>query len=192
MKNPSPPVNTAMVFFLACVGSLPVFFEIYRMAAFNTVPNDGYERFLLYVTSGQGSWPGAPFGYRVLSVLGAVPFYWILPLYQFTLSHGDPTTLRALQALAFLSFVAISATATVAFIAVRRTLAGTVSEAAFAASLAIVLSGYCGRGADIDALAIFLIFLFLYWFDRPSLFCPMFLITPFVNEKILGFLCFCA
>jgi hypothetical protein len=190
MKDSYPPVNTAAVFLLACVVSLPLFFEIYRIAAFNTVPSDGYERFVLYFTSGKGSWPGAPFGYRALSVLAAVPFYWILPLYRFTLSHGDPSTLRALQALAFLSFVAIAATATVAYIAVRRTLRGSASEAAFAASFSIVLSGFCGRGADIDALAIFLIFLLLYWLERPTLFCPVFLITPFVNEKILGFFVF--
>ena len=71
--------GTAAVVVLAVV-LLPFFFVIYRLTLFGAVPGDGDARFLLGLLGlPGGAIPGSPAGYRALSVLAAVPFYYVLP-----------------------------------------------------------------------------------------------------------------
>ena len=180
-------IEPILVFITICLISYPSFFEIYRVMAFDVIPRDNYAPFLLHLVGGKGSWPGSPFGYRVLSVLAAAPFYWVLPIYKFSLlPKHDIADLRALQALAFLSFVSSAGSATVAFQLFRRRLGSDVDLAALAAVITIVLSAFFDR-TGLDAFGIFVIFAFFYWLERVAIFTTLFLLVPFINEKIIVF-----
>lgn len=190
MRSHSKIVVPLAVFLISCIISLPWFFDTYRLMAFNTVPRDDYAPFLLHFTTGHGAWPGSPFGYRVLSVLPAVPLYWILPLYAFTLlPNVDASYLKAVEALAFLSYLSIAGSSTIAFEILRNRLGGTISEAGFIATLTIILSGFTGR-FGIESFAVFVIFILLYIFERPASFGLVLMLTPFINEKIPMFFLF--
>jgi hypothetical protein len=173
-----------IVFFICCVISIPSFFDVYRLLAFNTFPRDDYAPFLLRFTSAHGVWPGSPYGYRVLSVLPAVPFYWALPLYRFSLLPKiDASYLRAVQALAFLHFLSVAGAATVAFEVVSTKIGGSIGEAGLTAALTIIFSGFLGK-TGIEPFDVLVIFVLLYILERPLAFSLAVLLTPFVSEKI--------
>ncbi len=173
------------IFLLICAISLPLFFDIYRLVAFNTAPRDDYAPFLLFLLYHKGHWPESPFGYRVLSIVPAIPLYWFLPLYKFSLLPATDTVyLRATEALAALSFLATATTATFAFKMVRVRLGRNLSEAWLAATLTIVLASFDGLGG-IDPVGLCFVGVLLYFFEQPVPFCLLFLLTPFTNEKIL-------
>jgi hypothetical protein len=180
-----------VVFAITCVILLPWFFDTYRIMAFNTVPRDDYAPFLLHLCTGRGVWPTAPFGYRVLSIVPAIPLYWMLPLVKFSKlpSSVDPSYWRATQALAFLSFISIAAAATISFQFVRTKLGGTLSQAGFIALLTITLAGFTAR-YGIEPFALFVIFALLYEIDRPVIFSLAVLPSAFVNEKVAMFFLF--
>ena len=189
-KKASRADSPLVVFVVICLITLPEFFDIYRNLAFNTVPHDDYAPFLLCFTSQKGIWPGSPFGYRLLSVLPAVPLYWILPLYKFgRLNVRDLSYLKALEALAGLSFISIAGSATIAFSMVLRKLGRSEIEAALAATLTIILSKFLPF-PGVDEFAILILFALLYFLERPAIFCPAFVFVPFINEKILLFFVF--
>ena len=177
-----------VVFVVACILMLPWFFDTYRIMAFNTVPRDDYAPFLLRLCTGRGVWPMSPFGYRVLSIVPAIPLYWLLPVIKFSRLPGsvDPSYWRATEALACLNFLSIAATATVAFEFVRNKVGGTLSQAGFIAALTTILTGFTGR-CGIEPFALFVIFILLYVIESPVLFSIAVLPTAFVNEKVALF-----
>jgi len=75
---------------LAIAVTLPIFFEIYRGAAFATGPRDDYAPQMLALLGITGDPPlrltgtldQAPFGYRALSTAVAIPFYFFMPAYE--------------------------------------------------------------------------------------------------------------
>src|SRR5271165_2939816 len=88
----------------------PVFFVIYRLMVFNTVPRDDYAAFLLWlVGSPGGSFPQSPYGYRLLSMVAAAPFYYLLPPLRVTNLPADLTApyVRATAAIAALSYLSL-------------------------------------------------------------------------------------
>jgi hypothetical protein len=178
------------VFCIICLISFPVFFDIYRMLAFNTTPRDDYAPFLLWFVSRQGRWPGSPFGYRVLSIIPAIPLFYILPFYKFSLLPGTNLTyLKATEALSAVSFLATAGAATVAFKMVRSKLGRGLGEAAFAAMLTIALAHFDGIGG-VDPVGVLFVFVLLYCFERGEIFCPLVIVAPFANEKTLFFFLF--
>lgn len=180
-----------VVCILSCILSMPLFFDIFRNMAFNTLPRDDYAPFLLYFTSRHGTWPNAPFGYRFLSMLAAAPFYWLLPLVKFSLLPPlDNDYLRATEALAFLSYISIAASSALAFIIARERLTATLGQAGFAGLLMMVLSGFAGQTV-IDPFGIFVIFLLVYILEEKTGFAIIIIaFAPFINEKILLFFLF--
>ena len=63
----------------------PFFFITFRLMAFDTVPRDDYARYLLWLLHEPGgAFPGSLYGYRILSVLAAAPFYYVLPALPLT------------------------------------------------------------------------------------------------------------
>ena len=86
-----------------------IFIDIFRMNAFNTVPRDDYSPYLLYILGEEGGRVlGAPFAYRIFSVAAAVPFYYVLPYFEFSqLEDVNVTYMRAVEALAMASYVAM-------------------------------------------------------------------------------------
>ena len=190
MRADSKISTLTIVFLISCIISIPSFFDIYRLLAFNTFPRDDYAPFLLRFTSGHGVWPGSPYGYRVLSVLPAVPLYWTLPLYRFSLLPNlDASYLRAVEALAFLHFLSVAGAATVAFAIVSKKIGGSIGEAGLTAALTIILSGFLGK-TGIEPFDVFVIFVLLYILEQPLVFSLAVLLTPFVSEKIPMFLLF--
>ena len=177
-----PRLRAAVALALLAVLSLPLFFDIYRAAAFNTAPRDDYAPYLLYLVGDGGALPGAPFVYRFLSVAVAVPFYHALPGYIFSnLPPTDPAYLQAVEALSFSSWLWLALTPAVIYVLARRSRAGR-GAAAIAALLTLPLSGFLAR-VGIDPLAVFVICLLLLWVDRPLLFAPLALLSSVLNEK---------
>src|SRR6266851_472006 len=179
-----------VVFCVICLISFPVFFDIYRKVAFNTAPRDDYAPFLLLFISHQGRWPGSPFGYRILSVIPAIPLYWLLPFYKFSLlPKTDLAYLKATEALSAVSFLATAGAATVAFKMVRSKLRRSISEASLAAMLTMALANFDGI-EGVDPVGVFLVYVLLYCFERRAIFCSLFVLAPFTNEKIIFFFLF--
>ena len=178
------------VFCVICLISFPVFFDIYRKLAFNTAPRDDYAPFLLWFVSRHGRWPGSPFGYRVLSIVPAIPLFYLLPFYKFSLLPGTNLTyLKAIEALSAVSFFATAGAATVAFKIVRSKLGRSLGEAALAAMLTIVLANFDGI-EGVDPVGVLFVFLLLYCFERSDIFCPLMIVAPFANEKTIFFFLF--
>lgn len=162
----------------------PIFFDVYRSAAFDTVPRDDYAPYLLALTGNGGEIPGAPFAFRVFSVAVAIPFYYLLPTYTFTnLADVDTDYLRATQALSFASYLSLVLTAGLIYaIARRRFLATRVSSLIVGLST-FLLSNLVAK-TGIDPFAIFLFSLALFYLHKPAVFAPLVLLAVGVNEKV--------
>jgi hypothetical protein len=183
IRKPQTLVLTVLLI-LALLASVQIFFEIYREAAFNTLPRDDYASFLLYLVGQGGSFPGSPYAYRVLSVLAAIPFFYTLPLYRFSnLGAVDPLYLRATEALAMVSYLSILLTALIVYLIARKRLAAS-SLAALLAALVVPLLSYSISRPGIDPLAVLWVALLVYLYPRPGWFAALVLVSAFVNEKI--------
>jgi hypothetical protein len=164
--------------------TVPLFFEIYRTSVFNTVSRDDYAPYLLFFLGEGGIAPPAPFGYRILSISLAIPFYYALPLYTFRyVRESNVPYLKATEALSMVSYLSIVLTAVLVYkIAHRRFQASRVS-ALTVGLLALLLTGFIGR-AGVDATAVLLISLLVYYQDEAAVFVALILLAPGVNEKI--------
>jgi hypothetical protein len=179
----------SFVRFVGCAAlfltTIPLFFEIYRTAAFNTVSRDDYAPYLLgLVGDPHGKFPGSPAGYRLFSVAPAILFYHLLPLYTFkTLDVVDIPYLRATQALAMFSYLAIVLTAVVMGRIARRRYGASLLSSLAVALLSVLLTDLVGR-PGVDVIAVFMISLVLLCQDQPLLFTILLLLSAGVNEKI--------
>ena len=179
-----PNAARAALLSLALIATIPIFFEIFREAAFNTVPRDDYASYLLALTGQGGQFPGSPYAYRILSVLAALPFYYLLPLYRFTnLGSPDLAGLKAVEALAMVSYLSILLTAVVVYWTARKRYQASQLASILAGLAALVLSDHISR-PGIDPLAVLLIACLFYAFDRPVLFSVLVLLSAGFNEKI--------
>lgn len=165
----------------------PFFFIVFRLMAFNTVPRDDYARYLLWLLHEPGAaFPGSPYGYRILSVLAAAPFYYLLPGLPLTNLPTDlePTYLKATAALAAVSYLAMVAGAMMAYRLVVDRFARPPIEGLFAAAF-ILICECCASFFGIDPLAFLLIVCALYAIDRIWLFALIMAMSILFNEKIL-------
>lgn len=165
--------------------SIPWFFDIFRQAAFNTAPRDDYSPFLQSILGQGGELPGSPLIYRVLSVVVAVPFYFLLPLYSFSnLPAIDVNYLRATEALAAVSWLSLLATAGVIFLICQRKLGASIKASVIVALLSLSFARFLELTA-IDPIALLMISVLTYLIDRPLLFAVLLLISIGFNEKIV-------
>jgi hypothetical protein len=164
----------------------PLFFVIYRLMIFNTVPRDEYGLYLLWLLGEPGGkLHESPYVYRVLSVLAAAPFYYLLPTISLTNIPANLAQpyLRATAAMAALSFAASIAAAAVAYrLAVDKGGLGR-AEGVLAGGLMLVFCWYAGIYA-IDAPAILLVVIGLYLADRPYVFAAFAVGSIAFNEKV--------
>lgn len=166
------------------LATVPLFFEIYRTAAFDTVPRDDYAPYLLALVGEGGEVPGAPFAYRIVSVAVAVPFYYLLPHFTFSqLQHVDPAYLRATQALSFVSYVSLILTAAVVFTVARRHYGASPVLSIVAGFVSLLLANFIAK-PGVDPIAILVISLLVLWQRRLVFFVPLVLVSAGVNEKI--------
>jgi len=164
----------------------PVFFMIYRLSVFSTVPRDDYAPYVLWLADRAGGFlPEAPFCYRIISVVAALPFFHLLPAVSLT---NTPAALSAsyLQATAALSAVAylawIAGAMLVYGIAVGQ-LGLRRQDGILAGGLLLALGLY-EQVTSIDPLAIALITACIALVHRRWVFCALMLISIVANEKI--------
>src|SRR5262249_38315168 len=153
------PVSTVLLPIALFLSTVPIFFAIYRTAAFDTVSRDDYAPYLLFLVGEGGQAPASPFGYRILSVAAAIPFYHLMPVYTFkNLGHVDMTALRAAQALSMASYLSIVLTSFVVY-KLARDRSGPSPVASLSVCLLAILLltdlvGFTGRdGLAIPVLA---------------------------------------
>ena len=180
-----PNAARAALLSLALIATIPIFFEIFREAAFNTVPRDDYASYLLALAGQGGQFPGSPYAYRILSVLAALPFYLppaALPLYQPGQPRSGRIEGRRSAGDGFLSIHPPDGGGSL--LDGPKALPGLASSASILAGLAaLVLSDHISR-PGIDPLAVLLIACLFYAFDRPVLFSVLVLLSAGFNEKI--------
>lgn len=186
------PLLRVAIAVVALAVALPLFFEIYREAAFSTAPRDDYAPQLLALLGMTGdppyrlagSFDQAPFGYRALSAAVAIPFYLLIPAYEFTnLPVMDEAYLRATQALALVSYLSIVLTAFVVYRIATRRLSASASAGLIVAMGSVFLSSFIGR-AGVDPLAILLISLGVYWLYDWRAFAVVVVVGAAFNEKV--------
>jgi len=186
-------IYKALIVLLVVLVSVPVYFSDYRAAAFNIAPRDDYAPYLLALTGETGDgprrqaelMPGAPMAHRPLSVAVAVPFYYVLPYYAFTnIEAPDEPYLRATAALTFVGWICMLMTALVVYALARRR-CGCTSGASLTAALAALLLFNFFDLAGIDALALFLVAILVYYIDRPAVVVPTVLLAAVTNEKVV-------
>jgi hypothetical protein len=164
----------------------PLLLIIFRLMIFNTFPRDDYAPMLLWwLGEAGGAAPQSPYGYRVLSVLTAAPFYYLLPPFTLTNLPGGlgAEYVKATAALAASSFVALSAGAALAYRLVVDRFGLGRPEGVFA-GLFITLVQFYAAPFSIDPHAIFVVLLALYFIDRIFAFTAILVTSVIVNEKI--------
>jgi hypothetical protein len=165
----------------------PFFIIIFRLMAFDTVPRDDYARYLLWLLHEPGAaFPGSLYGYRILSVLAAAPFYYLLPWLPLTNLPAslEPTYLKATAALAMVSYLAMIAGAMMAYRLVVDRFARPPLEGVFAAAFILLCESYAAF-FGIDPLAFLLIVGALYVIDRIWVFAAIMAASILFNEKVL-------
>ncbi len=172
-------------FALCLVLLSPLFWAVYRVMIFNTVPRDDYAPFLLWLLGQKGGvLPESPYVYRILSMAAAVPFDLAMPLLRFSrLPASVPADyVRATAALAALAYTAAVGAA---FVAARlaRSLGLAPGEALFAGALLFVLC-WSAQIYGIDPLAILCVAVLVSLLRNRRLFVPGVLASILVNEKI--------
>ncbi len=185
-------INKAAIVFLMLFITYPIYYQILRESAFNVIPRDDYAPFLLHIIDrSKGEIPPAPFVYRFLSVVVAIPLYFLLPVYLFTnLGVFDISYYKALQALAMTSYLSIIGCSVMIYFISRRRLEASPLSSMIASFVGLLLSNFISR-VGIDPFTVFIISLLVFWIPRKSHFAILVVCAVFVNEKI-PFMFFCA
>lgn len=166
--------------------AVPLFFLIFRLSVFNTVPRDDYAPYLLWLAgSPGGGFPASPYCYRLLSVALALPFYWLLPHAALTNipSTLSPDWVRATAALSATAAVSLVAACFVMALVAVRSCRRSAAEGALAGLLLIVLSLYT-QVTSVDATALLLIALGVLLLSSLPAFAAMVLVSVGTNEKV--------
>jgi hypothetical protein len=179
-------MRPAVIFAALAVLLSPFLFVIYRLSVFNTVPHDNYAAFLLWTAgNSEGALPESPYCYRILSMLAALPLYFVTPAIRLTNIPADLTSayLRATFALSMLAFFATIAAAMLMARLGSREFGFNRSESVLAGALLFALVWYT-QITSIDPLAILLIAAAICLLRRPVWFALMVLVSVPVNEKV--------
>jgi hypothetical protein len=177
-------LETLLLAGVAVAATYPLFIDTYRAMIFQTVPRDDYAPYLLHLVGHGGEVPGAPRAYRFLSVAAAIPAYLVLPVYRFkNLADVDPAYLRATEALAFVSWIALAAVSVVVYRIARDRL-GASRPASAAALFATLLFARYTSILGVDPIALLLIAAAFYWIERPWLFAGIVALSAGFNEKV--------
>ncbi len=164
----------------------PFFWAIYRTMVFNTLPRDDYAPFLLWlVGSPGGAFPGSPYGYRILAVAAAAPFYYALPPLRLSeLSAQIPGAyLKATAAIALLSWLAMVLAGSAVFHIATRQCGLGKRDGLLAAALLFLLCWH-SQAYGIDPVAIMLVAVAVAVLHRPGAFAALAIISVIVDEKV--------
>ncbi len=171
-----------LIFFI----TYPLYFQILREAAFNTMPRDDYAPFLLkIVETTKGEVPPSPYIYRILAVLVAVPFYYMLPNYKFTnLCEIDSEYYKAVQALMAVSYLSILGCSFFIFMISYKRLGASFNASLITCFIGFLFSGFIHR-VGIDPFTLLIISMLIYYIKDNFRFSLLLIFSTFVNEKIL-------
>ncbi len=178
-------LNVIIIAIIALLG-LPELFDSYRQNAFNTIPKDPYEFYMLHLEGDpNGFLPGSPFTYRVFSIIPAYAIYKILPFAPiFTHLEGhSPNYLEALFAISISNYIATLALAWLVFHLLYNRLKVRLSSACIAALSVLLLMGYTAYYM-VDPIVILYLFCCFYYYQKAILWTFLLLIGVGVNEKI--------
>ena len=173
-------------FTLSFLVLLPVFFINYRLTAFHTLPFDSYQAFIISMDGQDKAFQFyAPTGYRMLYISVAYLFYKYMPFVSLSqLDAGaDFFQVKALQSLAFTSFLFLNLFYCTTFLYVQRKVKKSFILSLAAASVCLLLS-LSMYHFGIDPLYLFYTTLLLYFIDNKAVFIPLLLFSIVVNEKI--------
>jgi hypothetical protein len=132
----------------------------------------------------EGSIPQSPTGYRLLSVLVAVPFYHAVPLFKFTYLEGKSDIyLKALEALSVVTYLAVSIAAFLIYKITSKRFNGQATTSILAACIALLLFRFTAI-YGVDPTAIMLICLLIYYLDKKWIFGILLILSIGFNEKI--------
>lgn len=164
--------------------TFPMFFDIYREAAFNITPHDDYAPYLLYLVHQGGTIPSAPYVYRIFSVVAAIPFYFLLPSYSFTnLTAVDANYLQAVEALAALAYLCTVLCGVMVFLLARRRFGASILASLVVGWMSFFLMEFMSQ-IGIDPLTLLTILVLLYFCDNPWVFIPLLIVSIAINEKV--------
>ncbi len=165
----------------------PLFLDIYRDMFFDALLRDDYAPYLLSILGEEGGKiPISPFVYRPLSVILAIPFYYLIPVFRF--SHLDASIeieyIKASQSLALVSYLSIILTS---YFVYKISLQSKLNKGtALAASLlTLILFNYVHAYNGIDPIGILFITVFFYYSQNLLISSILLLFSIFLNEKII-------
>ncbi len=179
-------IRAAIAFGVLAAVLSPFFFVIYRLAIFHTVPYDNYGYFLLWLVGDpQGGLPESPYCYRILSMVLALPLYYLLPVLHLTNIPADltPNYIRATAALSALAFLASIIGTMLAWRLATTKGCLDRSDSMLAGALFFALCWHAQMLA-LDPLALTLITAGLCVVDRRWAFGALVIVSVLVDEKI--------
>lgn len=184
-----------LFFAVSFIVLLPIFFINYRLTAFHTLPFDSYYLFILSLDGKEEVFQFyAPTGYRMAYIAVGYFFYKYMPFVPLSqLDAGaDFFQIKALQALAFTSFLFLHLFYFTTFLYLRNKIKQSFSMSLAAASILLLLS-LSMYHFGVDPVYLFYTTLLLYFIHNKAVFIPLLLCSIVVNEKIsLIFLVFFA
>ena len=164
----------------------PFFWAIYRTMAFHTLPRDDYAPFLLWLVRGPGgAFPDSPYGYRILSVAAAVPFYYLLPPLRLSElpAHVSVAYLKATAAIALLSWLGMVLGGFAVFRVATRQCGLGPRDGLLAAALLFLLCWH-SQAYGIDPFAIMLVAVAVAVLRRPGAFAGVAIGSVIADEKV--------
>ncbi|CAA6821375.1 MAG: Unknown protein [uncultured Thiotrichaceae bacterium] len=193
MNTTVPRIRYREIFIVAILLILAThnfFFETYREMIFNITLHDHYDKYAhLFIGNVElGARPSATHAYRFLSVLIALPLYYIIPFFTFsgveTLNlHED--SLRMLMAFALMTYLSVMGSCMTAFMIARKRFSAPLPASLLVMLLMYIMLKHLGSGLHgVDAIGVFLLSLAIYFMHNKLLYSLLIISGVFVNEKI--------
>ncbi len=177
---------TISLFAVAAIVLSPFLFVLHRLAVFHTVPYDDYAPYLLWTAgTGQGFVPDSPYCYRLLSMIAALPFFWVAPPLGLTNTPAGESILwlRATLALNLLNYLALVTAAMLTARTASRRCGLSRPEAVLAGATVFAL-GWFVQLDGIDGVALLLISAAVALVESPIAFAALMLVSIGMDEKV--------
>jgi hypothetical protein len=166
-----------------------LFFDIYRGAVFNVVPHDHYEYYAFYFLGDDlGKLPPQTHAYRVIAVLFALPFYYILPLFTFSGAEPpavDENYLQMLISFSFVTYVSVLVTCITTYLIARKRFGVSILLATVIVLWTYLMLRHLREGLyGVDAMGVMVVTLTIYHMNNKWLYALLVIMGVFVNEKV--------
>jgi len=175
--------------FMLALVTHSLFFDIYRGAVFNIVPHDHYEYYAFFFLGHDlGELPPQTHAYRVIAVLFALPFYYIVPLFTFSGAEPpavDANYLRMLISFSFVTYIAVLVTCITAYLMARKRFGTSIQLATVIVLWTFLMLRHLREGLyGVDAMGVMVVALIIYHMNNKGLYALLVIVGVFVNEKV--------